>query len=104
MTRVLIADDDRDSCHALSALLAAWGYEVVEAMDGGAALDRAIAFRPPLIITDLVMPGTEGLAPLKALRVDLPASTVIVLTGHATIETAVSAMRDGAYDYLTKPV
>ena len=104
MTRVLIADDDRDSCHALSALLAAWGYEVVEAMDGGAALDRAIAFRPSLIITDLVMPGMDGLALLKALRVELPASTVIVLTGHATIETAVSAMRDGAYDYLTKPV
>jgi DNA-binding NtrC family response regulator len=104
MTRVLIADDDRDSCHALSALLASWGYEVVEAMDGGAALDRAIAFRPSLIITDLVMPGMDGLALLKALRVELPASTVIVLTGHATIETAVSAMRDGAYDYLTKPV
>jgi len=104
MTRVLVADDDQDSCQALSTLLAAWGYEVAEATDGGAALDRAIAFRPALIVTDLVMPGMDGLALLKALRVELPASTVIVLTGHATVETAVAAMRDGAYDYLTKPV
>ncbi len=104
MTRVLVADDDQDSCQALATLLAAWGYEVAEATDGGAALDRAIAFRPSLIVTDLVMPGMDGLALLKALRVELPASTVIVLTGHATVETAVAAMRDGAYDYLTKPV
>jgi DNA-binding NtrC family response regulator len=104
MTRVLVADDDQDSCHALSALLAGWGYEVAEAMDGSEALGREVAFRPSLIVTDLVMPGMDGLALLKALRVELPASTVIVLTGHATIETAVAAMRDGAYDYLTKPV
>ena len=104
MTRVLVADDDQDSCHALSALLAGWGYEVAEAMDGSEALGRAVAFRPSLIVTDLVMPGMDGLALLKALRVELPASTVIVLTGHATVETAVAAMRDGAYDYLTKPV
>jgi DNA-binding NtrC family response regulator len=104
MTRVLIADDDQDSCQALAALLIGWGYEVAEAADGSEALDRAIAFRPSLIVTDLVMPGMDGLALLKALRVELPASTVIVLTGHATVETAVAAMRDGAYDYLTKPV
>jgi DNA-binding NtrC family response regulator len=104
MTRVLIADDDQDSCHALAALLDAWGYQVAEATDGSEALDRAMEFRPSLIITDLVMPGMDGLALLKALRVELPASTVIVLTGHATVETAVAAMRDGAYDYLTKPV
>ena len=104
MTRVLIADDDQDSRQALSALLDGWGYEVAEAADGSDALDRAIAFRPSLIVTDLVMPGMDGLALLKALRVELPASTVIVLTGHATVETAVAAMRDGAYDYLTKPV
>jgi DNA-binding NtrC family response regulator len=104
MTRVIVADDDQDSCHALSALLTGWGYEVAEAVDGREALDRAIAFRPSLIVTDLVMPGMDGLALLKALRVELPASTVIVLTGHATVETAVAAMRDGAYDYLTKPV
>jgi DNA-binding NtrC family response regulator len=104
MTRVLVADDDQDSCQALSALLSGWGYEVAEAADGNEALDRAIVFRPSLIVTDLVMPGMDGLALLKALRVELPASTVIVLTGHATIETAVAAMRDGAYDYLPKPV
>jgi DNA-binding NtrC family response regulator len=104
MTRVLIADDDEDSCQALAALLTGWGYEVAEAADGSDALDRAIAFRPSLIVTDLVMPGMDGLTLLKALRVELPASTVIVLTGHGTVETAVAAMRDGAYDYLTKPV
>ena len=78
MTRVLVADDDQDSCQALSALLSGWGYEVAEAADGNEALDRAIVFRPSLIVTDLVMPGMDGLALLKALRVELPASTVIV--------------------------
>ena len=102
--RILIADDDADSRSALSLLLAGWGYEVIEAADGREALDRAIQNRPTVIVTDLVMPGMDGLALLEALRAELPASTVIVLTGYGTIETAVAAMKEGAYDYLTKPV
>jgi DNA-binding NtrC family response regulator len=102
--RVLIADDEPDSRRALGLLLSGWGYEVLETADGMEALDRALEYRPTVIITDLVMPGMDGLALLEALRAELPASSVILLTGHGTVETAVSAMKEGAYDYLTKPV
>jgi DNA-binding NtrC family response regulator len=102
--RVLIVDDEPDSRRALGLLLAAWGYEVLESANGLEALDRAIEYRPSVIITDLVMPGMDGLALLEALHAELPASSVILLTGHGTVETAVSAMKVGAYDYLTKPV
>ena len=102
--RVLIADDDADSRTALSLLLSGWGYEVIEATDGVEALDRAIEYRPTVIVSDLVMPGMDGLALLETLRSELPASSVILLTGHGTVETAVSAMKVGAYDYLTKPL
>src|SRR4029453_12841197 len=90
--RILIADDDEDSRTGLAALLAEWGYEVADAADGRDAVDRALAFRPSVIISDLVMPGMDGLALLEVLHAELPATSVIVLTGHATIETAVSAM------------
>jgi DNA-binding NtrC family response regulator len=102
--RVLIVDDEPDSKAALALLLSSWGYEVFEADDGAQALDLAVEYRPAVIVSDLVMPGMDGLALLEALRAELPASSVILLTGHATVETAVSAMKEGAYDYLTKPV
>jgi DNA-binding NtrC family response regulator len=62
------------------------------------------SFRPALVITDLVMPAVDGLGLLNTLQKDHPAVPVIILTGHATVDTAVAAMREGAYDYLTKPV
>ena len=82
--RVLIADDDADSRNALSLLLSGWGYEVIEATDGLEALDRALECRPTVIVSDLVMPGLDGLALLETLRTELPASSVILLTGHGT--------------------
>ena len=102
--RVLIVDDETDSKTALGLLLSTWGYEVLEASDGVEALDLAAEFRPAVVVSDLVMPGMDGLALLEALRTELPATSVILLTGHGTVETAVSAMKEGAYDYLTKPV
>jgi DNA-binding NtrC family response regulator len=102
--RILVADDDEASVSGLAVLLSSWGYEVQEAADGEEALTKALAFQPDVIITDLIMPRLDGLALLKSLTVELPGSTVIVLTGHATIETAVASMKEGAYDYLTKPM
>jgi DNA-binding NtrC family response regulator len=102
--RILIADDDDSARSGLVALLSTWGYEVQEAIDGKDALERAPEFDPAIVIADLVMPGLDGLALLKPLAETNPNVVVILLTGHATVETAVSAMRDGAYDYLTKPV
>jgi DNA-binding NtrC family response regulator len=102
--RVLMVDDDGGSRQGLVALATRWGYAAEEAADGKEALERARAGRPDIVVTDLRMPGFDGLELLRALHDELPSAVVIVLTGHASVETAVAAMKEGAYDYLTKPV
>jgi len=102
--RILVVDDEAASRKGLRALLAREGYRVEEAADGHEALERARTFRPSVVIADLVMPKMDGLEMLTALQDDLPFTTIIILTGQGTIETAVQAMKAGAYDYLTKPV
>jgi len=102
--RILIADDDESGRSGLAALLNTWGYEVQEAVDGKDALERAPAFRPSVVIADMIMPVIDGIGLLKPLAAAVPHAAVILLTAHGSIETAVSAMREGAYDYMTKPV
>ena len=102
--KILVVDDEAAARRGLSSLLSAWGYEVEEAGDGQEALEKAVAGMPSVVISDLVMPRMDGDALLKALREEVPFAAVILLTGQGTIETAVTAMKDGAYDYLTKPV
>jgi DNA-binding NtrC family response regulator len=102
--RILVADDEEDSREGLASILSSWGYDVAVASDGQDALKSALDFQPSVTVADLVMPGMDGLVLLKTLRSELPASTVILLTGHGTIDSAVSAVKEGAYDYLTKPV
>jgi DNA-binding NtrC family response regulator len=102
--RILIADDDEPGRSGLAALLTMWGYEVQEAVDGKDALERAPGFGPSVVIADIVMPTIDGIELLKGLGGAVPDAAVILLTAHGSIETAVSAMREGAYDYLTKPV
>jgi len=104
MRRILIADDEEASRRGLRELLTSWGYEVQEAADGQEALEKAASFLPAVVVTDLVMPRLDGLGLLTALQAELPFAIVIMLTGHATIETAVAAMKQNGYDYLTKPV
>jgi DNA-binding NtrC family response regulator len=102
--RILVADDEDASRKGLKALLTTWGYEVEEAADGQDALEKAAKFLPRVVVADVLMPRLDGLGLLSALRADFPFASVILLTGHATVETAVAAMKQGAYDYLTKPV
>ena len=102
--RILVADDESASRTGLRALIARWGYEVEDAVNGQEALGKTLAFNPEVVIADLVMPDLDGLALLKSLQERPPAPKVIILTGFGTIETAVSAMKQGAYDYLTKPI
>jgi len=104
MHRILVADDEEASRQGLKTLLSRWGYEVEEASNGKEAIRKAANFRPDVVITDLVMPEGDGMELLKALQSEVAFATVILLTGHGTIETAVSAVKQGAYDYLTKPV
>jgi DNA-binding NtrC family response regulator len=102
--RILVADDEESARSGLKALLSRWGYEVEAAANGQEALEKARTFRPDVVIADLVMPKLDGLQLLKTLQEELAFAAVILLTGHGTIETAVSAIKQGAYDYLTKPV
>ncbi|HYS92978.1 MAG TPA: sigma-54 dependent transcriptional regulator, partial [Candidatus Acidoferrales bacterium] len=102
--RILVVDDETAARRGLVSLLSGWGYEVEEAADGHEALEKAVKGLPSVVITDLVMPRLDGHTLLKSLREEVPFAAVILLTGQGTIETAVAAMREGAYDYLTKPV
>ena len=102
--KVLVVDDEEASRVGLSSLLSAWGYEVEEASDGQEALEKARTALPSVVITDLVMPNLDGLSLLRSLQEELPFATVILLTGQGRIDTAVAAMKEGAYDFLTKPV
>src|SRR6185369_13077805 len=102
--RILVVDDEPASRKGLQELLTLWGYEVSAAGDGQEALERAAVRAPDLVIADLVMPGIDGLELLTRLKRDFPTTAVVFLTGQGSIETAVQAIKDGAYDYLTKPV
>ena len=102
--KVLVADDEEASRKGLVSLLSGWGYSTEEAADGEEALDKARSILPSVVITDLVMPKQDGLALLRALREELPFATVILLSGQGSVDAAVAAMKEGAYDFLTKPV
>jgi DNA-binding NtrC family response regulator len=102
--RILVVDDETAARRGLASLLSGWGYTVEEAADGQEALEKAVAGLPSVVLTDLVMPRLDGHALLRALREEAPFAAVILLTGQGSIETAVAAMKEGAYDYLTKPV
>ncbi|HKC05534.1 MAG TPA: sigma-54 dependent transcriptional regulator [Methylomirabilota bacterium] len=102
--KILIVDDEEPARQGLTALLARWGYDVDEAGDGQEALAKAAAGLPAVVLSDLVMPKMDGLELLRALKTDVPFTSVILLTGQGSIDTAVTAMKEGAYDYLTKPV
>jgi len=102
--RILIADDEAAGREALAEMLARWGHQVVQASDGNEALKMATESPPDVIVSDLVMPTLNGLSLLRALREELPEVPVILLTGRGTIDTAVAAIRQGAYDFLEKPV
>jgi two-component system, NtrC family, response regulator HydG len=100
---VLVVDDEEPFRRLLKRELGRKGFAVEVAADGDAALAllRGRAF--DVILLDIVMPGLDGLATMKRLRQDPGAPAIIVLTGRATVETAVEAMKNGAFDYLTKP-
>jgi two-component system response regulator HydG len=100
---LLVADDDPGLRESLERTLTREGYQVVLASDGRAALERVQAGGIDLIVTDLKMPGLTGLELLRAAKAIMPDVDVILLTAFGTVEEAVKAMKDGAYDFLTKP-
>ncbi len=102
--RILIADDELSMTTALSAILSGEGYDVAVAADGKKALDLLSSEDFGVVLADLKMPKLDGLALLKELqRMSIPTECIIV-TGQGTVDSAVQAMRVGAYDYVEKPL
>jgi DNA-binding NtrC family response regulator len=102
--RILAVDDERGTCEALAEMLSAWGHKVETAFDGHDALRKASEFRPDVVLSDLAMPETDGLWLLRALKEELPDCPVVFLTGNGTISAAVEAIKEGAYDFIVKPL
>jgi two-component system response regulator HydG len=102
--RILVVDDEANARSALDELLRDDGYAVETAADGFKALGKVADFAPDLVLTDLKMPGMDGIQLLGRLREQDPELPVVVMTAFGEVETAVGAMRAGARDYLSKPV
>ena len=102
--KILVIDDEKNIREGLQMALEDEGYEVLTAEDGTDGLHKALSEAIDLVITDLRMPGVGGQEILRRVSSETPGVPVIVLTGHGTVETAVEAMRMGAYDFLTKPL
>jgi len=101
---VLVVDDERNTRIVLKKLLAGKGYEVDVAEDGEEALRWLKVHQCDVMLIDYKMPGLNGVEVCRKVRELYPDITPIIVTAHGTIDTAVRAMREGAYDYLTKPV
>ena len=102
--KILVVDDDASEREGLAELLQVWGYETDIAADGRRALERAAAFNPSVVISDLRMPGMSGMDVLRQIRELRPDVTFIMLTGQGTIEQAVEATKLGAFNFLEKPI
>ena len=101
---ILIIDDEKNIREGLGAALEMEGYKIALASDGKAGLERLVKGDIDLVITDLRMPEVSGEQVLAKVTAENPGVPVIVLTGHGSIDSAVDAMRNGAYDFLTKPL
>ncbi len=101
---VLIIDDEQAICQSLAGALRDEGYRVETALSGAEGLEKLKHIDVSIVLLDIWMPGMDGLATLEALRLAVPQQCVLIMSGHGTIETAVRAMKLGAYDFIEKPL
>jgi two-component system, NtrC family, response regulator HydG len=101
--RLLVVDDDRAILTLIGTIALAEGFDVATTTDGGEAMNQLRSRPADLVLVDLRMPGVTGLEVLKAIREISPRCRVVLMSGHATIDSAVEAVKLGAMDYLTKP-
>ncbi len=103
--KILLVDDEQDIRQSLSGFIDKLGHQVTCAGDGGSALNLFHQTDPNLVITDIRMPGMDGLELLRRIKhIELSAVDVIVITGHGDMENAIQALKFGAFDYLQKPI
>jgi DNA-binding NtrC family response regulator len=102
--RILIAEDERPALTFLSRLLGEEGYEIITAETGQSALERCREWDPDLLLLDIRLPGVSGLEVLRQWKQESPATAVIVMTADNSYQTAVEAMRLGAFEFLSKPL
>jgi DNA-binding NtrC family response regulator len=102
--KVLIVEDEDNERTGLAELISSWGYRTDTARDGAEGLERVAVFSPSIVLTDMKMPRMSGLELLEKLATSDQTIAVIVVTAQGTIDSAVQAMRNGAYDYITKPI
>ncbi len=103
MERVLVVDDDASMRYSLSRMLEGQGLNVSLAKNGAEALEKTGAENPDLVVMDIKMPGQSGLEVLQEIKKRDPKALVILMTAFGTTETAIEAMKHGAFDYILKP-
>ena len=101
---ILVVEDDRENRDAMVHVLKGAGYKTTEADDGDTAFDQILNQRIDILISDLRLPGMDGIELLKRVKARWPDIDVILITGYGTVEVAVEALKEGAYDFITKPV
>jgi two-component system response regulator HydG len=104
MPRILVVDDEQPNRITLERILKREGWEVAHAPEGRTALEWLRAHGADVVVTDLKMPGMSGLELLRAIKALTPDVEVLVMTAYGSVETAVEAMKEGAYDFVTKPL
>ena len=102
-SKVLVVDDDPFALRSIADVLGGESYQVVTAASGSEALDMLRQDSFHLVLADLKMPEVDGLEVLRQARELAPQAVVLMLTGYASVESAIEALREGAYDYLVKP-
>ena len=101
--KLMLVDDEKRFLSTTQKLLEKKGYDVTTASSGLEAIDKMRQQDVHVVVLDVKMPGMDGLETLKVIKTDFPLTEVIMLTGHATVESAVDGLKCGATDYLMKP-
>jgi len=104
MKNILIVDDDEDILSLVSDVVKRWGFNPMVARNGKEGLEKFKEHPVDLVLTDMRMPEMDGMALLEQIRGVDKKAPLIVLTGYPSLDTAIQAIRDGAYDYLVKPI
>ena len=104
MDKLLLIDDEPDILRVLGISLKADGYDVIPALNGAEGLEAFSRDKPSIVITDIKMPGMDGIEVLEKIKEIDPNTEVIIITGHGDIDNAIESLKYGASDFINKPV